>query len=94
MSNQDRSCGCSDEQCAMLTTFITEHNDSLWTGKIRVKNKVWPKIIVFRKKLKKFLGIPNDTLDYTIVHHHLSAAFLATGIQTLPILQPQLAWQL
>ena len=61
----------------MLSKYLAEHNDSLWTGIIRVQNRKGEKNQEFRKKLKKFLGIPNDTLDYTIVRHHFKHSVLS-----------------
>ena len=60
----------------MLTRYLNESKDSLWSGNIRVRTRPGIKVAEFRKKLKKYLGIPNDTCDYTIARHHFKHSVL------------------
>ena len=69
-------CDCADERCKMLTRYLNESKDSLWSGNIRLWSEESIKVAEFHKTLKKYLDIPNATLDYTIAHHHIKRSVL------------------
>ena len=70
-------CSCNLlHMCSDIQSKIVEDNETLRLGHYTIKNSDSPKIIEYRKRCVKWLGIPKNLLNYHIRKHHFSMASL------------------